>query len=384
MPITQCTTICNHTYRFIVCLLSVTLGCVANCADIQTASFPVPIRVDQGWIRSSLFIKCSFKPYRVPLREFGATPLDPRELAFKRLVAAVGTNDVATCLDLNSHSKTNIQHLTELALTYKQTYGSQFNSLLVSDQFYRGKSSLFIWGVSLEPGSWPVRRSFKITTDSENIPYWDADNRDCLDIVITDIMQKAAKLPAVYAPSKTVQRKFQYPISGTTNGSPVYLQFDGKTYDFDAFGPDIPPGDEVASYYQAAYKTFMNGRKEDFSTLYTESSGKKYLNWVLKMRPEEFDAYHQHVIKSGRRVRFILNADPIFIVFYCSGSSAGGALDLSYEYVARDPTSRELKLTNFYSESFIDDLLKSKDLFVTPILNDILSRSASASAKQPR
>jgi hypothetical protein len=365
-------TFSNRSYWFITCIFCIAFPVIADAASLQTASFPIAIRVDRGWVTSSLYLKCEFKSYQMPLREYSVAQLDDRETTFLRLVTAIRINDIATCSRLALSSQTSTGKVQFVVRMYNEAFGPMLDSLFVCEQFYVGRSGLFIWGVTPQGDARPIRRSFRIDTSSENIAYWDPTNRNSLNILITDTMQKRAERPTSYGPSQSVKKQFQYAIGGTTNGSPVYLQFDGKNYDLDVFGPDILPDDEVASFYQAAYKTFANGRKEDFASLYTESSGKKFSKWVSNMRPEEFDAYYQDVIRSGHRVKFILNADPIFIVFYVSSPSDGGAFNLRYEYVVRDPASGKLRLTNFYSESFIDDLLKSKELFVTPILNDIL------------
>ena len=66
----------------------------------------------------------------------------------------------------------------------------------------------------------------------------------------------------------------------------------------------------------------------------------------------------------ARYVKFVLDADPVFLVFY-SGDKTDKwtAGTLHCEYVVRDPASNGYKLANFAFTSSLDDILGNPELF---------------------
>ena len=60
----------------------------------------------------------------------------------------------------------------------------------------------------------------------------------------------------------------------------------------------------------------------------------------------------------GRRVRFVLDAAPLALVFYTRGADSR----LYYDYVL-DDGARGFKLTNAYFEDYLDDVLGQSGLW---------------------
>jgi len=218
-----------------------------------------------------------------------------------------------------------------------------------------------------------LRRSFGFVASEDGRFLWDGGRQGALNVLITDVMQKVAETPADYAPVERPQVKYEYTIPSAGGGNPVCLGFNGKTYDFDVFGQEPDSSEELLSLYQRAYDALRKGEAKAFAECHTESSAKKFLGWIGQMGAEKFLEYRKEMEDSGRHVVFILDAWPMYIVFY-QGSEAG---DLKYEYLVRDTRTGQLKLTNFTFEGYLDDLLKDPELFIEPFLKPLLAGKIS-------
>jgi len=353
---------------FITC--SINLICFAN-NEIKTASFPIPIRVDNDIIRSSLFIKCRFKKYEIPFKDFELMKLDYHEKSFVKLVNAIKQNDLISCLEVCSgYTQRSKNEIKQFMNAYHKSFVPIWDKIHVYYQFYIGNDRLFIWGVeNAEPiKSGPLRRSFYFEKDRVGKFVWTASIPNTIDTLLTDIVQKNAGFPGKYALIKNESFDYQYIIPGSTDEHPIYLQFNGKPYNVEVFTNQFEPSNEIINFYQKAYHVFKNMTAEDFAEFYTPVSRQKYREWATKMGKDSYNIHRQQTINAGRKVVFILNANPVYIVFH-------HRLDneyIRYQYIVRNSDNQKLKLTSFFFEGYLDDYLKNQELFVEPILRKII------------
>jgi hypothetical protein len=88
--------------------------------------------------------------------------------------------------------------------------------------------------------------------------------------------------------------------------------------------------------------------------------------WLGSMAPEAMDALHASVT-SGRKLRFVINANPVYVVFYTSPTPMPRGT-MQYDYILRQADGK-LAFANIAHEGFLDDVLKNPALFD---LNDAL------------
>lgn len=357
-------------------------------AEIQRKSFPLPIRIDHSYrIKSSLYINCGFTQYEQRFPSFMSENTGAREQMFCELVQTMHNKDTSNLLRITSQ-KTPVdadkaQQILDLyaSLFTTDPVGAGVGNLRVIMQFHLGNSGLYIWGIDSPEASGrrPVRNYFRIDS-ANNQNLWMGVSQDKLSSLLSDVAQSMAKDPNVYVPISNREFVYEYPIAGTVPGEPAFLQFNGRRYDVDIFVDDVSPSDEVLHFYQQAYNVFRTDPRTTFPGYYTEKSRAKYLSWVSGMDQEKFSAYRQELLSKGRRVRFILDADPVYIVFH---QSTGNDRTVRPEYIVRDPRSNgELRLTNFYFMSFLDAFIEDRELFYDPILKSIL-QEAEAMVGEP-
>jgi hypothetical protein len=183
---------------------------------------------------------------------------------------------------------------------------------------------------------------------------------------------QGSELLDVFAPVNNVKCDYEYAIPGTTSGYPVYLQFNGKVCDFNALGDES--NDEILAFYQKTCRLLAQS-PESLTDLYTEKSAQDYRKWVEKKPYGDPYWRQKEIVSRGRRVIFLLNADPVFIVFYRPFTSTKQDLsDVRYEYIVREPKDNQLRLTNYNYSGFLSQFFDNRELFIDPFLKPLIDR----------
>jgi hypothetical protein len=355
-------------------------------AQTKAESFPIPLKIDgSGPVSTSMYIRCDYIQHGKSFHAFKNSKRDPAGITLTQLMQALSTRNSSICADLApgkrsltpSEAKKHREQVVKIVDRLQGFFDGSMdaidiNKLLITKQFLVGNDIIFIWGVDSGYGKdrkSPLRRWFRFEKDSETEIRWNGGKIDPLAVLLTHMMQYSAEAPGKFLPKKAGTFDYNFPIPGTTKGHAVLLQFNGKTYDFDVFDSGAAKqNDEVAAFYQRAYQAFMSA-PQDLADFYTPVSQKKLIEWLAQMTPEDLAKYQQAILNAGRTVRFILDADPVFIVFYTVGKSK----EFRYTYVVREPSKGQLKLTNFYFNNYFDQLINEKlfrDSFSSSILPD--------------
>jgi hypothetical protein len=169
--------------------------------------------------------------------------------------------------------------------------------------------------------------------------------------------------PKKYVALENKQFQYEVPIPETNDTEHIaYLQFNGEKYDFKVFSDTVSfvgkPTDEIVSFFQMRYSMIREGfPREALADFYTDKSRERYLEWI---KNPESRTYLEWRFKDWatveKRVRFVVDAAPLYIVLYQRGSSN----ILSYTFIIRDPKDGKLKLTNFNFIGFLHDLFNKK------------------------
>ena len=333
---------------------------------VQEKSYAVPVKIDlDNVIKTSLYIKFKVKQYGVPFNEFLAKEQGEKEKKFQNIIIALNDKDVTTLKQLSSSkiSSKEVEKTLEVFNRFLESVTEgKIDKMQIVNSVYLGKRAVLIWGVDkfqFTSNIGPLRRPLIFDLDSNDDVVWDGSKADPLSILVNSIMQCMADNPKLFVPlSETVKFDYEVPIPNTTLGHTVYLQFNGKVYNVDVFKDKVNSSDPVLNFYLNAYKSFQDEKLEMFADFYTERSKAKYLKALSETKAEMIKDYHDKTIENGRIVRFVLNADPFYIVFY---STCINKKELFYEYVVRDPKDGKLKLTNFCFFDLFDNFLNDKE-----------------------
>lgn len=315
----------------------------------------------------------------MPFPDFSSKESGTRESRFQELVLAMRNNDVEKCLnmtfrksgmneqDTNRHNAKARQWASACHSRYfnDARVGKKFEKLKVLNQLYFGDTGLFIFGTgtsSSEPSFY--RSKLRFVMRPEGTFLWSVEKPPAFSSLLMVMMVQKADFPQKYAPVEN--RKFEYEVripDINDTQHVAYLQFNGEKYDFKVFSDAVSsvdkPTDEVVSLFQMKYLMIKAGfPREALAEFYTDKSRERYLEWIKN--PESL-SYLEWRFKDWatveKRIRFVVDATPLYIVLYQRGSSNR----LSYSFIIRDPKDGKLKFANFHCAGFLDDLFTNQE-----------------------
>jgi hypothetical protein len=353
----------------ILCLLLITASS-AIAADMTTLSYPVSVSVDDAYVRSSMFLKFDAKTYNLPIDRFAEGQLDAREGLFLSFMNAMRARDVERVQALLDNSAVTFKQEGPVQISvepvppkklvelYHANTGG-FQKLDVIAQVMHGPHSLFIW--QSNSAREPVRWAFRVSPIGEKLVVSEVTAGAAVDLLlIENVMKNSLRNPRTPAPVANLKKRFEVNL-GESKVHPVILQFDGVAADIDIFeGPASPS--EIVSLYRSAFGALRLKAKEQYLTWFTPSSRKR-MEQNFKVMPAEALEQHLEQTVSGGRVRFILSAEPVFIVFRTPMNdfeAADGAL--TYDTLVRDASSK-LRFANVSNITFLDGVLKNPAVF---------------------
>lgn len=371
-----------------------------TAAELDSKMYPVFFRVDfEYYLPTSLYIKCDVKEYNKFFPDFLTSETDMHETGFKELVIAISEQNLEACLNMalqkpNMNQKDTQKHKTRVKLlmdSYRTAFftGGMLENTKVCNQFYFGDSSVFVFGTDRDTtsnlGSVRATLIFK-TNPQSNLFMWSVENPDILSSLFSQMMQQMADYQDALEPAENKRPTFQFAIPGTDTGSGhvAYLQFDGKRYDSNSYIDMKDTLDKVASLSRMKHVAVKCGYREVLGQFYTNKSKEKYLDWLKKGDQKYLDGYFKDMAASQRQICFVLDAKPLYIVFY-KQKQEGGKTRLLYEYIIRDPKDDKLKFTNFYFGGFFDQLIRSReflDSFSEFVLTVPLPKKAESKTRE--
>jgi len=356
-----------------------------RASEVQTKSFPVPVRMDfDRCLETSLYVKCKCKQYDLSYPGFAARQTGQAESAFKEVVSAIAAKDPNACLQLcrgssgltDKQQQRYTKNINLLIRAFADTIlGEQLNKVRIDIQYYVGDTRLFIWGLDSPPRRPAAFRTWMtFRRNSAGQLRWTprADRLDDFSMLLVSIMQQRARTDKQFQAVTNPGCTYELPLANTIEGDKAYLQFSGRVYDCNIFEERVDPADEILSFYQAAYHVLRDKSVEDFVKFYTRKSAEKYRQWLTGKHKDYAKWYHQDLIQSGRKVLFIMDAEPFYFVFYRKNRSSDKAI--RFEDIVRDPADNKLKLTNYKYSDYVHRFLRNKELFINPILKPLLRR----------
>lgn len=336
----------------------------ARAAGFVGQAFPVAQRVDrEARVRTSLLLQFDLERYGRPFEEFAAGRLDAQEALFRDFIQALRAGDTAKIAPLRRGEDPK---QTQALVTGYQKLFSGPQRLTVVARAALGSAQMFVW-------EWPGpegRRLFQAFTfqpSGGGTRVEIVSSERPLETLVVDALKQSALEPALYAPASAQRgRHYAFPLAaGGPGAHPVVLHFDGEALDVELTAPDAARAAAAAPSrvaavvraYEAAWSAFSARDMERYLSAFTDGSRERLKGWFAEMKPEAFDAYHAEMLR-GRRVRFVLDAAPLALVFYTRGQDKR----VYYDYVL-DDGARGLKLTNAYFEDYLDDVLGQSGLW---------------------
>jgi hypothetical protein len=368
----------------------------AIAANINTRSFPVAIRADREPVGDlPICFKCDFVVYDMPLPEFTAKCTDKHEASLTRLLRAFKNKDRAELAAViavepgqpQSERDEDIVSTLDLVspLFSDEICGPDFEHVRVTTQFFIGQDIIFFlrWergkGLGVEH-----LIGWRFSKDGEgNLLMTETEQ---LESVLGEALEALKKSPMALTLKGKDDFDYEYMVPGTEGDHPVYLQFNGKVRDFAVFEDEADANDEVMVFYQRAYRALKDDYPKGLASFLSKKSRDEYLSCLPDVNEAATQWTYEREIKRGVHVVFVMNADPIYIVFRCQTDllRKGTIGELACDYVMRDKATRRFQLVNYRVMEFFDEflLLDDPENFARPMFAE-RAKHKSQGSQQP-
>ena len=341
----------------------------------KSESVPLAINVEGKPVRSSLYLHYEFKTYGSTLEQFGAQRMDEREKLFFQGMRAMRIADEAGLKAIwqnpASNGKVTVGYDKMDAKTYLEKYASgygKFEGLKIISRIELGSDSMFLWAANASNGVfWPDGSIIHASASQRQVFTPVTPSLPVANIIVDNTVASLTT-PQSYT-AQDVHPKYHSALNlqgkSGPGAHPVSLLFDGMQMNFNVFEAAAPAPHPSLAFYRDAYNLLKKRAFPEFTKMFLPESQKGVTQWAERMGADDARPYFE-AMTSARYVKFLLEADPIFIVFYSSDpTDKWTASSLHHDYVVRDPQSGSFKLANLLFMSSLDDLLNDTDQFST-------------------
>ena len=249
-----------------------------------------------------------------------------------------------------------------------------FDNLKVIAQARIGSNTLFIWDSMTKDGA--RRNAFYVGLDNNNQMRLSAVGSSApVEVMVLNALQAAQTEPDAYKPLPNINLRYEYPIpsngNADTGAHPVYFEFDGSPMDFPLGDEKVKPPTPLLEFFRNAALAQRNGENELYASSFTPKSAERVRQWLASMESRRKLARQPPQMPSTLGyVKFILSADPIFLVF--QAPTAGNdwkSESLTYSYILHEGGG--YKIANFSSAAELDDFLQNPKFFDNRVLKTV-------------
>jgi hypothetical protein len=337
--------------------------------------FSIPVNIDlDHYVESSMLIKVDTKVYgKANFEEFTSKHKEPDELKLKEYLFAIKQKDIKK-LKAMSMVRPGIDLDTIFAETSKQfsdeAIGPKFEKLRLLECFNIGNCIQFIWNSNLNENTHYGGAIFE-KSDSGDILYSLNEAITILPIVtiLLHSVEQQAESPGKFIPMESVKLKYEVPLVEGAKNHQAYFCCDGIPCDVNVFSDSTGSTNEIVRFYKQAYLTLKNQNMTEFAQFYTEKSRDKIVEW-LRTEPNMAELFRNEAIRRERKIIFIINGDPVYIVFYYNPNLRISVNSIKYDYIIRE--NGTLKLSNFGFKDYLYQLLQNPKYFIEPVIGPLL------------
>lgn len=364
-------------------------------------SLPIAVDIEDQPVHCAIYFKLELKEIDAPVDRFAGQKLSEAEEMFATAVQAVRKNDAAKFgtvwavpNDMKSSTEASIALKDNTPAGWLQVIRSNFNfdTLRVVAEAEVGSEPMFVWEVTSKDGT--DRRAFYIGTDKKGQRKLSiVSSASPVQNLILMSYVAAQKEPAAYKPVANINARYQYPVpvEGASGAGPhpVFFEFDGTPMDFPLANEKVKPPMPVLEFLRQVSQTYQAGKYDAFASNFTEKSQLKVKQWIAALQNQR--ARRQAATPAAKQektelmpvsvgnVKFVMNAEPLYIVFQAPTIGTGWApAQLTYQYVLHQDGS--YKIAEFGYSNFLDDLLQDQKLFDKRILKPMQPKAAAPKA----
>ncbi len=193
-----------------------------------------------------------------------------------------------------------------------------------------------------------------------------------VEAMALNAFRAAQTQPDAYKPLLNINLRYEYPIPldgrAAFGPHPVFLEFDGSPMDFPLGDEKVKPPTPLLEFFRNASLAHRNGKDDLYASSFTPKSADVVKQWLASVENQrKLRKQPPQAPLSLGSVKFVLNADPIFLVFEAPTPGNNWTPEnLTYSYILHEGGA--YKIANFSSVTELDDLLQNAASFDKQVL----------------
>jgi hypothetical protein len=335
--------------------------------ELVTERWPVPMKVDRADISTDMMLEFSFEPIDTPFPTYDPGQ-DADRIAMDEFVEALVSGNLEIALDRTAVPPgTTRENSRELLQVFNQMLSSSPDALEIERIVHIGPDRLLLWSLPLDNGN-RFYRSFRFVRSDDSVLQYEGVASEPIASLITYALQVNQN----EGPDPRDASEFDYDyIFPGTDERPVLFRFDGLEIDVDAFNPLGSTGNPAIDFFNQSMSILESGPPDEYAERFTAYSEARYSQWAIDQGAVAYEAYRSDMTQYGARVVFLLEADPLYLVFYLPTDPSVTGSPLRYAALYDNPDVG-LELTNFYVVGLADSILQRREYFNEPFLRPLL------------
>lgn len=364
-------------------------------------SLPIPVEIEGQPMHCQLYFKLEMKNYNLPFDKFAAGPMDKPETMFATAVEALRSADATKFAsvwtspdEMKGHGGVTVKMADESAAGWMKLARSNFDfdHLTVVAEVLLGPDSMFVFDAATKGGI--QRYALYVGLDQKDRVRLSAVGSNTpLELMVLNSFIAARTSPDEFKPLSNINLRYQYPIplagKMDSGAHPVFFEFDGSPIDFPLINEKVKPPTPLLEFLRGATLAFDGGKYDVYAGDFTPNSQERAKPWLADMARRKQEELEKEKLGQEKQpppavppatqtktvlsplvqpyVKFVLNAEPIFLVFQAAGPGSNWKpANLTVTYLLHQ--DGEYKIANFAFSNTLDDFLQDPALFDKRVL----------------
>jgi len=354
--------------------------------DVKRRKLSVPITVGDRMITTGLVIECDITDYDMPFSTFSNSAANPDEIRVADFIRAIlsGNADKAKALSKPGATAGGKNATIESNLSMLKSHwarigiSSDSSNVKILRRIYWGNREFFTYKVA-DPNSRPIY-ILSFDRDPNEGLLW-SPRVEGFEWMFWEITAQRSEYPKDQDIEQSVSHDYGFTITPQDSKHPVDLLFNGHVAGITQAEDKPHSSDAALSFYETAMMSLKQaGSIQEFreigNTYYDAHSKKKFLSWIDK----DYEAFLQSInelVRREREIVFVMDADPVFIIFY----HPEGMPDwyIKHDYIVCE--KGKFFLTRL---AYLDELggcFQNRKKFIEPLLMPLIKSDLSGTKK---
>ena len=358
----------------------------AASGDLKRQRLPVPVSLGDRIVKSHLVIECDVEDYDMPFSAFRNSAVNPDITRVGDFLSAVRRGNTYKAKALSKAEpgmgRKNVSiegnlsvmqsHLTRIGISL------DLSNLQIRRRIYWGNREYFTYKVA--DANLPQTHILGFDRDPNEGLLW-SQGMEGFEIMLWHITKQRSKYPQDYDIEQSDTYKYRFALTPQGAKHQVNLLFSGRI-----FVPGITRDEDKPHLLEAAlsfYETAMMrlkkaGSLQEFreigNTYYDAYSKKRFLGWI----DSDYQAFLQWIndlVAREREVVFVMDANPIYIIFYRPKGTPDWYIKHDYVFIEKG----KFFITRIAFGDELREYFGGRKKFIEPFLMPLIKSDVSTS-----